>query len=158
MLNKNLIQDFFKVSISLKGIFALLESLLGILLFFITSNLLLKIIYLIFGHELAQDPTDFFVNFLLNIFSNFPVNLKTFFAIYLLTHGIIKLGLIVALFKKRLWAYPTSQVVFLLFAFYQIYGFLRGSSFFLIILTLIDIIVIISIHLKYKILKHRKLN
>ena len=152
MKNKT-ISNLFDASILLKGIFSLIELISGTLLLFITSNFLLKFIYFIFGHELLQDPTDILVNFLINLFSN-PTNLKIFFAIYLIAHGIIKLGLILALWKEKLWAYPLSEIVFSLFIIYQIYRYTQHPSIFLILLTALDIFVIILIHLEYKILKY----
>lgn len=158
MEDKVLIHKLFSVSVSLKGIFALVELISGILLFFINSNLLLKFVYYIFGHELVQDPTDIFVNLLLNLFSNFSGGIKLFFAVYLLVHGIIKLGLIMALWKEKLWAYPLSEIVFSLFIVYQIYRYFQHPSLFLILLTILDIFVIILIYLEYKNFKKIKKN
>lgn len=153
MKNKTLIHKLFKTSIFLKGIFAFIELVSGIFLFFVTSDLLLKFVNYVFGHELVQDPTDIFVNFLLNLFSNFSGNIKIFFAIYLLVHGIIKLGLIMALWKEKLWAYPVSEIIFISFIIYQIYRYIKHPSVFLILLTLLDVMVIILIYLEYKGLK-----
>lgn len=155
MKEKILIHRLFSISILLKGIFALIELILGILLLFITSSLLLKFVYYIFGHELIQDPADVLVNFLLNLFSNFSSSIKIFFAIYLLIHGIIKLGLIVALWREKLWAYPLSETIFSLFIIYQIYRYFQYPSVSLILLTILDIFVIILIYLEYKNFKSR---
>lgn len=155
MADKILIQKLFNLSIFLKGVFAFLELISGILLFFVTSDLLLKFIYYLFGHELIQDPTDFLVNALLNLFSNFPSSIKLFFVIYLLTHGIIKLGLIVALWKEKLWAYPLSEIIFSLFIIYQIYRYFQYPSAFLILLSVLDVFVIILIYLEFQILKNK---
>ncbi len=154
MNDKILIHELFRTSIFLKGIFAFLESISGILLFFVTSDFLLRFVNYFFGHELKQDPADIFVNFLINLFSDHSGSLKIFFAIYLLIHGIIKLGLIVALWKEKLWAYPLSGIIFILFIFYQIYRYIQHPSVFLILLTFLDILVIILIYLEYKILKN----
>lgn len=155
MRDKFLIRKLFRIGIFFKGIFALIELISGILLFFITSDLLLKYIHYIFGHELIQDPTDILVNFLLNLFSNFSSSMKIFFAIYLLSHGIIKLGLIIALWKEKLWSYTLSEIIFSLFIVYQTYRYFQNPSFFLMLLTLIDFLVIILIHLEYKNLKSK---
>lgn len=155
MKNKDSIHALFKISIFLKSIFAFIEIISGCLLFFVTSDLLLKFVYSIFGHELIQDPADIFVNFLLNLFSNFSSSIKFFFAIYLLIHGIIKLGLIISLWKERLWAYPLSGIVFSLFIIYQSYRYFQYPTLSLILLTIIDIFVIVLIYFEYKNLKRR---
>lgn len=158
MKNKILIHNLFRISIFLKGIFAFIELIFGASLFFIASNSLLKTVYTIFGHELAQDSTDIFVNFLLNLFSSFSPSLKIFFAIYLLTHSLIKLGLIIALWKEELWAYPLSEIIFILFIVYQAYRYAKHPSIYLALLTFLDIFVIILIYLEYAALKrhHKK--
>ncbi|BCG83133.1 hypothetical protein MesoLj113b_66750 [Mesorhizobium sp. 113-3-3] len=47
--------------------------------------------------------------------SNFSVSTQHFYAFYLLSHGIVKLALVVALLKNKLWAYPSSLIVLGLF-------------------------------------------
>ncbi len=53
-----------------------------------------------------------------------------FMAIYLHSHGIIKLLAVGSLLKNKLWRYPLSIVVFGGFIVYQIYRFTltRASS------------------------------
>lgn len=156
-MNENiLIHRFFGLGIFLKGIFALLEVASGVLLFFVTSDSLLNSVYHILGHELTQDPTDIFANFLLNLFSNFPNSLKIFFAAYLLIHGIVKLGLIFALWKEKLWAYPLSGAIFLMFMIYQFYRYLHHHSVYSLFLIFLDLLVIILIYLEYQNLKKFK--
>ena len=153
MIKRVLIHRLFRISIFIKGIFAFMELISGILLFFVTQNSLLNFVRNVFGHELAHDPTDILVNLLLNLFSNFSNSMKLFFAIYLLIHGIIKFGLIIGLWDERLWVYPVSIVVFSLFIIYQLYRYTHHPSLFLILLTELDIAVIILTYLEYRNLK-----
>jgi len=145
-----LTHKLFNISLFLKGIFAFIEAISGVFLFFTTSDLFLKFIYYFFGHELIQDPKDFLVNLLLGLFTNLSRNTQIFFAIYLLIHGVIKLGLILSLKKEKLWAYPLAGIIFFLFVIYQIYKYFQNPSTFLILLTIIDTFVIILIYLEYK--------
>ena len=46
-----------------------------------------------------------------------------FAAIYLLSHGVIKVVLVASLFRELLWAYPAAIVVFTLFIVYQLYPY-----------------------------------
>ena len=104
---------------------------------------------------MVQDPADILVNFLLNSFSTFSKSIMFFFAIYLVIHGVIKIGLIFSLWKGKLWAYPLSEIIFSLFIIYQIYKYIISPSFFLIFLTFLDALVIILIYLEYKNIKKR---
>ena len=44
-----------------------------------------------------------------------------FGAIYLLTHGAVKVGLVIAILLNKLWAYPCLIIVLLIFIGYQLY-------------------------------------
>jgi len=74
---------------------------------------------------------------------------QLFGAAYLLTHGIIKLALVAALLKRRLWAYPAAIGIFALFAAYQVYRYTFTHSWYLILLTILDAVVIWLTWLEY---------
>ncbi|HJT23826.1 MAG TPA: DUF2127 domain-containing protein, partial [bacterium] len=67
---------------------------------------------------------------------------KTFAVFFLLSHGALKVGLVWALLRSRLWAYPTAITVFALFGFYQIYRYVLQPSVFMVVLTILDAAVI----------------
>jgi uncharacterized membrane protein len=71
--------------------------------------------------ELIEDPNDFIATHLLAMAQHFSVNSKNFYAFYLLSHGVVKLLLVVGLLKNKLWSYPASLVVLGLFITYQLY-------------------------------------
>lgn len=145
----------FETSVIIKGIDSVLELIGGILLLFMTSNALNSTLRFIFQHELLQDPNDFIANFLVNFFSGLSHQTQLFGALYLISHGVIKTGLVAGLLKKKLWVYPLSIIVFGLFILYQLYRYAYTHSLFLILLTLFDIIVIILILHEYRWLKHQ---
>ena len=62
-------------------------------------------------------------------------------ALYLLSHGVIKLFVIIGLLQQKLWYYPTALVIFGLFIVYQLYRFSFTHSPWLLVLTVLDIIV-----------------
>src|SRR3984893_8614194 len=68
----------FEISLILKGIFALLEILAGILAYVITQHFLVSLIRAVFHEELAGDPDDFVVNFLMQSAQNFSVSTQLF--------------------------------------------------------------------------------
>ena len=76
-------------------------------------------------------------------------------ALYLLSHGIVKLFAVVALLKNKLWGYPLSIVVFGGFVLYQIYRFTLTGAIGLIALTIFDLVVIWLIWLEYRAVKSR---
>jgi uncharacterized membrane protein len=82
------------------------------------------------------------------------IGTQVFVALYLLSHGSIKLWLIIALLREKLWYYPTAIVIFGLFIVYQLYRFSFTHSVWLLLVTAVDIIVIALTWHEYKYL-HR---
>jgi len=74
-------------------------------------------------------------------------------AIYLLSHGVIKMFAVIALLRKKLWGYPLSIAVFGGFIVYQIYRFTVTGGIGLIVLTIFDLVVIWLIWLEYRVVK-----
>lgn len=103
--------------------------------------------------EIAEDPRDFIANHLCHAASRFSLGSEHFMAIYLLGHGVVKIFVVVALLKNRLWAYPVALIVFGGFVIYQSYRFALTHSVGLIALTVFDLIVMWFIWLEYKAVK-----
>jgi uncharacterized membrane protein len=147
------ITEFFKLSIILKGIHAVIEIVGGLLLLVIPSSVLASLAVWVTQEELLEDPHDLIANFFLKFSSQLSVSSELFGGLYLLSHGLIKIVLVVALLKNKLWAYPWSLVVLSLFILYQVYRFTFTHSLGLIILTIFDLAVMWLIWREYQIIK-----
>lgn len=147
------IRQFFRLSIGLKGIHATLENIGGLLLLIVPPSVITQIIVLSTQEELIQDPHDFIANYLLNFGSTLSLSTTIFGGLYLLSHGIVKIILVIALLKNKLWAYPWSLVVLGLFILYQLYRFTFTHSLGLIALTIFDLVVVWLIWKEYRIVK-----
>ncbi len=104
--------------------------------------------------ELSEDPKDLIANYLIKTAQEFSVSTQLFGIIYLLSHGFIKIFLVVSLWRGKLWAYPTAIIVFIAFGVYQLYRFYFTHSLWLIFLTVLDILVIVLTGIEYKQLKN----
>lgn len=136
------VRDVFDVSIILKGIEAILETVSGFILFFVSTTQLNAVVNFFTQAELVEDPHDAIANYLTHTFQSLAGPTKFFGAMYLIAHGIVKVGLVAGLLRNRLWAYPAAIVIFVLFGLYQLYYLLQGYSFWLTALTVLDAIVI----------------
>lgn len=151
------IYKVFEIGIFLKGIHAIFEIVGGILVFLINGTYVLNTVLSLTQEELSEDPKDIFAHYLITLSNNFSISTQHFVALYLLSHGVIKLFLIIALLKKKLWAYPTSIVIFGLFIIYQISRYFYTHSIWLLLFTLFDIMIIwLTIH-EYRYMKKYKL-
>jgi uncharacterized membrane protein len=64
-----------------------------------------------------------------------------FGAAYLISHGAVKIVLVAALLKNRLWAYPWMIAFLIAFIVYQIYRMTFAFSIGLLALTVFDLLV-----------------
>lgn len=145
-----LVHVLFAASVIGKGLDGALEVIGGVLLFFVTPAQISHLARMLTLHELSEDPRDIVANFLLNYAQRLSQNLLTFSAIYLLWHGMVKVGLVIALLQRRLWAYPVAILAFLLFIVYQLYRYSHTRSPWLLALSALDVFVILFTSLEYK--------
>ena len=143
----------FRFSVALKGLNAALEIVGGTALAVVSPTFILRSVALLTQDELAEDPRDFIANYFLHAASHLSVSGQRFVAVYLFSHGVIKFGLVCALLKHKLWAYPLSLIVFSAFIVYQLYRFTFTHGLGLIALSLFDLMVIWLIYLEYRALK-----
>src|SRR6202158_1298260 len=154
--DENLLHRAFDISLILKGIFALLEILAGIVAYVITQHFLLPLVLAAFHEELKSDPQDFIVNFLIQSVQKFSVSTQLFTSIYLLGHGIIKTVLIAGLLREKLGYYPAAIVVFVLFVVYQMYIYSFTHSIWLLLIKMLDIVVIWLTWREYRYMRERR--
>lgn len=147
----------FEISLFLKGAFAFLEIVGGFLAYFIPKQFVLGLVAELTQRELAEDPRDLVAHYFLHAAQNLSVGTQHFAAVYLVSHGVIKLWLIVGLLRERLWYYPTALIIFGLFIAYQLYRFSFTHSPFLLFITVVDIVVIILTWHEYGYLKRQRL-
>lgn len=143
----------FDISLLLRGIHAVIESISGILIFLVSSNFIFRFVNTISLGELTENPVDSFTKYLLTLTHIFSGGTKQFIAFYLLSHGIINIIIVSGLFKKKVWAYYASFFVLTIFAFYQVYRYVYHPSSLLIILTIFDIVTMWLIWREYLRLK-----
>ena len=148
-----ILHHFFNISIIAKGVDGVLETIGGFLLFLISPNQIHSLVQRITQHELSADRSDLIARYLLNSASHLTKGTTTFAAMYLLWHGVVKIGLVAALLMKRRWAYPVAIAAFTIFLIYQLYRYTHTHSQGLIVLSILDVIVILLTWFEYKRLK-----
>ena len=148
-MNEQRIHRVFEVSVLLKGAHALVECIGGIALAFVSTASVAGLVNRLTQEELIEDPNDFIATHMLALAQGFSVNSKNFYAVYLFSHGIVKLALVAGLLRNKLWAYPASLVILAVFIIYQIYRFSYTQSMGLIVLTVFDLFVMVLIWHEY---------
>lgn len=153
--NRKYIDLFYNISLLLKGISASIETLAGFLSIFVTQNFLLRVASFLTQDEITEDPHDRFAHFLFNTARQFSNHERWFVVWYLLTHGVVKLLLVLGLYYKKLWAYPLSLAVLMFFIVYQVQRYLHTHSIWLLVLTIFDIVMMWLIWKEYKFVQEK---
>ncbi len=141
------IHEAFEISIVLKGIGAALETLLGLVLLY--SSSVIDVVHALVVNELLDDPDGFLATHFSTLLAPSPET-QHFGGLYLLSHGIVKLVLVVGLLRDKLWAYPASLAVFALFIVYQTDRYFQTHSPWLLLLTVVDLVVMWLVWHEYR--------
>jgi uncharacterized membrane protein len=144
------IHRLFQIGVVIKGIDGVLEIAGGALLLLVAPGQLGAWARVLTRAELDEDPHDVIANLIVRESSHVTVGAKTFGGVYLFAHGLIKVGLVIALLYGLRRAYPAAMVAFALFLGYQAYGFAQNRSPFLLGLSTIDVFVIALTWLEYR--------
>jgi len=153
MINKKWLDISFDIGLLLKGLFAVGEILCGAAVLFLTPDRVTRLVEWISRAVLSRDPDDWLMTHLVIFGQSFTFSAQHFAMFYLLSHGIVKLVVILLLWKRRLWAYPVSVAVFIGFIVYQMIHFASGHSVLLLLLTALDIVMIILTIFEYREIK-----
>jgi uncharacterized membrane protein len=134
----------------LKGLFALSEAATGATLFFVPARMLNRIALTIGTLDLSRSRSDFINMHLRHLAAGITGTGRHFAAAYLLSHGLVKVVLVVELLRNRLWAYPLMIVVLGAFVAYQGYRFALTHSLAMVALSVFDLAVIALTAMEYR--------
>lgn len=141
-MDERRIHQIFEVSVLLKGAHAAAECIGGLALA-LTGNVWIRTVAArLVRPELAEDNHDFVARHIATWADSFSIQTQHFYAWYLLSHGVVKLGLVSGLLLRKLWAYPTTIGVLSLFVTYQLVRYTQTHAIGLLILTALDVAVV----------------
>jgi len=126
------------------------ETIGGLLVLFVTRELLDSFVLFLAAPELAEDSNDWVSNYLGSAIQRFTDDTKYFASIYLVIHGLIEIFLVAGLLRNKLWAYPLSLWFLGAFIIYQCYRFTHTHSIGLVLLTIFDLVVAFLIWREYQ--------
>ncbi|MEO8556686.1 MAG: DUF2127 domain-containing protein [Actinomycetota bacterium] len=140
----------FEVGLLLKAFDGLLEIAGGILLLLIKPEYLNHLAATLTQHELAEDPRDFLATNILHSTQNLTAGSLVFGALYLLSHGIVKIVLVWEILHNRLWAYSGLIYLTVGFMIYQTYRFSYSHSISMVLLTVFDAVIVYLTVVEYR--------
>jgi uncharacterized membrane protein len=132
----------FRISVTLKGIDGALEVVGGLLLLVLSPAKIDAAVRTLTQHELSEDPHDFVARHLLHASGGLTHGTTIYAGIYLLSHGLAKAAVVIAVLQDRLWAYPAMIALLAAFIAYQLYRLAVRFAIGLTILTIFDVFVV----------------
>ena len=144
----------FRITVTLKGLDGALEVVGGLVVLFVRPSTLQTFVRTLTQHELSQDPHDFIARHLLRSASHLTHGTTVFAAIYLLSHGLTKVVLVVAVLRDQLWAYPGMIALLAAFIVYQVYRLAIHVTLGLTLLTAFDALVMWLTWREYRARRH----
>lgn len=138
---KTLLDKFYEIGILIKGIDGTFELIGGILLLTLSSGTIMHITHWLVDAELTENPHSFIGKHVLHAGTQLAHGHNLFAALFLLTHGAVKVGLVVCLLLNKPWAYPVGLIVLGLLLLYQIYQLLTTPSFGMVFLSVLDVLI-----------------
>ena len=130
----------FELAIFFKGVDGVLETIGGLLILFVPLHSLDTLVRWLLAHELSE-PHDWVARAAEHLLNSLSLSTKLFASTYLVGHGLVKIFLVYALWREKLWAFPVALWFIALFVVYQIYRFTHTHSTALLIFALLDVCV-----------------
>lgn len=138
----NILHHVFTLGIWVKGVDGVLEVIGGALLLVTSTAALNRLVLALTQHELIEDPHDWIATGLRHMASQLSIGTQLFDSFYLLAHGVLKLLIVIGLWRGYRWSYPLAIGALSLFVVYQLYRLSYLFSAGLLALTLFDIAIV----------------
>ncbi|MGB3413770.1 MAG: DUF2127 domain-containing protein [Microbacteriaceae bacterium] len=137
-----LLDRTFSLSLILKGIDGVLELLAGGVLLIFGPEPIRNLVHTLTAAELAREPHNLIANWLVHTAEQLNLSAAIFVSVYLLLHGVVKVVLVGAVLRERLWAYPWMVAFLIVFIVYQCYQMVVAFSWWLLALTVFDLLIV----------------
>ena len=147
---RRLYHGAFDAGITLKGLDGLFELIAGLTLLLSSQPALLAAAHWLTRNELIEDPDNFLANHLLHATQKLSIGSWHFAGAYLLGHGLVKIGLVLALWRGLRWAWPTAIAILSAFIIYQGYRWAHHASAFLAFITALDVVIVLLIAIEWR--------
>ncbi len=125
----------FEAGMWVKGLDGVLEIIGGFLLLLRSPVALNRLVIILTQHELVA-------NALRATAAQLSTSTQLFGSVYLIAHGLIKIGVVVGVLRGHRWAYPAAIVLLGLFIAYQLYRLSYDYTLGLLLLTVFDMVMV----------------
>lgn len=155
--NRRVLDRVFSISLILKGINGALEILGSIALVSVSPDTVRHMLRWVSSHwiEAVDGRTSTVGHWVAHLADRLNTDATIFGALYLVLHGVVKIILVIALLRERLWAYPAAIVTLTLFVLYQCWELFAHFSWWMLLLTVFDLLIIWMTAREWQLHAHR---
>jgi uncharacterized membrane protein len=139
---RSLLHVTFEFGITMKCIDGVVQLVAGALLWILAPEAFSHYVQLVLEHIFPNGAHGFPAKQLFAAAQGIAGGGQLFAALYLMSHGAVKIAIVIALWMNKLWAYPVAIIVFSGFVVYQMYRYTYTHSPFLIWLSVFDVLVV----------------
>jgi len=145
----------YKIGMAIKGFDGIVEFIVGVLLV-AAPGVLHFLLGALIGE--ATEHTSRTAHFIAQYIARIDVDLAksstVFLAVFLISHGLVKIILVYCLLKEILWVYPYALAVLIGFLVYQVFLTVLHPTIGTVILCILDIIIVALVWDEWRRLKH----
>ena len=139
----NKLDKAFEIGLLFKAIDGIIEVIGGLFFLLLNPYWVTRYVHNLTDPELAENPHAFIPVHLSHWASNFTKGSAVFAGLYLLSHGVVKLVLVVEILRNHLWAYLGLLIVTIGFIIYQLIHIIAVKpTISYILLTVFDVIIV----------------
>jgi len=132
----------FLVGFGCKAIDGFVELVIGLPLLVLRPTQVDAVARLATATELREDPNDLLAHLIRHGAADLTAEMSVFAALYLIVHGLVKLGIVAAIFRGSRRLYPWAIAALGGFVIWQAYEFVQHPSIGLALLTIFDVVIV----------------
>lgn len=140
----------FRISLFIKAFDGTLQLIGGSLLFFVEPQELGRWMNFLTRHLFSTNPNNVIAHWLHHQAETLSVDTTLLVSLYMLSHGVIKLGLVYGLLREKLWVFPFAFVGFGAILSIEIYRILFHFFWGVCILMAFDTFVLTMVILEFR--------
>lgn len=146
------VERLFRAALLLKGIDGAAELVAAVVLALLPALTLQRLVADVLVRDMLWSSHGLVARHLETVTTAFADGNRAFAVVYLGLHGLLKLGLVVALLRRWLPAYPVAMVVLAAFVGYEVYRAVTHGSLVLPVLAALDALILVLVVREYRLL------
>lgn len=150
-------ETVYKIGVAIKGFDGLIEFAMGIAL--LVSPQLVHTLLGSVAKELGEHHAQvfqFIAEYVARVDGDLARSGLTFLILFLITHGLVKLGLVYCLLREIVRAYPVALAILGAFLVYQVYVFIIHPTIGMALFSALDAVIVWLVWGEYRDLKAKK--